>query len=321
MRKYHQLTSGERYELSALRKQGLSQREIARAMDRAPSTISREVRRNSKPDGGYRPDVAGEKTRGRRSRSRRNQQFTLGDWVLVVFYLKQLWSPEQISGTLKMKRQLWISHETIYRYVWDDRARGGTLYRYLRQALKKRRKGYAKYDSRGILAGKRALSERPPGAENRSRVGHFEGDTVMGSGDTHCIVTLVDRTTGYVIIGKLESRRVVDTNRRAIELIERTCRRVRTVTVDNGTEFHGFKDIEASTGALFYFAAPYHSWERGTSENTNGLIRQYLPKRTSMAHVTQDDCDRIAHQLNTRPRKRLGYLTPEQCYENQLSIR
>ena len=124
-----------------------------------------------------------------------------------------------------------------------------------------------------------------------------------------------------MIIGKLESRRIVDTNRRAIELIERTCRRVRTVTVDNGTEFHGFKDIEASTGALFYFAAPYHSWERGTSENTNGLIRQYLPKRTSMAHVTQEDCDRIAYQLNTRPRKRLGYLTPEECYEYQRSIR
>ncbi len=320
MSKYHQLTSGERYALSALRRQGLSQRAIARSLNRAPSTISREVKRNTKPDGGYRPDVADQKTRRRRSRSRRNQQFTTGDWVLVMYYLRQLWSPEQISCWLKRKRLLLISHETIYRYIWDDRARGGALYIYLRQALKQRRKGYGTYDSRGRVAGKRAIAERPLGAENRSRVGHFEGDTVMGSGDKHCILTLVDRRTGYVIIGKLESRTVADTNRKAIELIVNTVRRIRTITVDNGTEFHGFKDVEAETGALFYFATPYHSWERGTSENTNGLIRQYFPKRTSMAHITQADCDRVARQLNSRPRKRLGFLTPKECYEKHLSI-
>ena len=132
--------------------------------------------------------------------------------------------------------------------------------------------------------------------------------------DKHCVLTLVDRKSGYVMIGKLRTRTVEATNRRAVRLINNAARPTRTITVDNGTEFHGYKAIEAATGSRFYFATPYHSWERGTSENTNGLIRQYLPKRTTMAHVTQRACNRIAQKLNTRPRKRLGYRTPEECY-------
>ncbi len=316
--KYRQLTSGERYELSALRKQGYCNAAIARALGRHRSTIGREVRRNSKPDGGYRPDVAGEKTRGRRRRSRQHWRFSEAEWALVIELLQEHWSPEQISGYLKRWGLLSISYETIYRFVWEDRATGGRLYDHLRQRPKRRRKRYGAYDSRGRLAGKRAIAERPPGAENRSRVGHFEGDTVMGSSsDTHCVLTLVDRKTGYVLIGKLTSRTVADTNRKAIALIRDAGRTVRTITVDNGTEFHGHEDIEMRTGSRFYFATPYHSWERGTSENTNGLIRQYLPKRVTMKHVTQQDCDRIAARLNRRPRKRLRYRSPEECYASR----
>ncbi len=229
-------------------------------------------------------------------------------------FLEEDWSPEQITGRLKSAGLLSISHETIYRYVWEDRKRDGKLHEHLRCSPKKRRKRYGSYDSRGRLAGKRPISDRPPGAENRSRVGHFEGDTVIGSSDKHCVLTLVDRKTGYVMIGKLKARTVEATNRRAIGLLRGSRRRVRTVTVDNGTEFHGYKKIEATTGTRFFFAAPYHSWERGTSENTNGLIRQYLPKRTSMAQITQSDCNRIAATLNRRPPKRLGFKTPEECY-------
>jgi IS30 family transposase len=237
------------------------------------------------------------------------------DWAVVTVYLEQDWSPEQIAGRLRKTGELRISHETIYRGIWDDKRRGGVLHLHLRGANKQRRKRYGRYDSRGRLAGKRSISERPPGAENRSRVGHLEGDTVLGSSDKHCILTLVDRKTGYLMIGKLEARTVHATNARAVALIRGTARRVRSVTVDNGTEFHGYKDIETITGASFYFATPHHSWERGTSENTNGLIRQYLPKRTSMAHVSQKDCRSIAQQLNDRPRKRLDYRTPKECYE------
>ena len=311
---YRQLTSGERYALSALRKQGFSQAAIARALGRHPSTISREVRRNQK-QGWYAPSRAHMKARRRRSRSRRNRRFTGASWQLVTSLLEQLWSPEQIVGRLRKERRLWISHETIYRYIWEDRRRGGQLYRYLRGAAKLRRKRNGRYDSRGRLAGKRHITERPAGAEKRSRVGHLEGDTVIGNSDQHCVLTLVDRKTGYLLMGKLCSRTVEETNQRAITLLQTAPRRTRTITLDNGTEFHGYKAIEAATGAAIYFATPHHSWERGTNENTNGLIRQYLPKRTSMARVSQAQCDMIAEQLNNRPRKRLGYRTPKECYE------
>ena len=314
MRTYHQLTSEERYAIATLRKQGLVPAAIALALGRHRSTIYREIKRNRRKDGGYRWFTAGEKTRGRRSRSRRNQRFTPADWELVESWLREDFSPDQVSGWLLRFRLLSISHETIYRYVWDDRQRGGALYRHLRGAQKKRRKRYGRYDSRGRLAGKRAISERPPGAENRSRVGHLEGDTMLGT-DKHCIATLVDRKTGYVMIGKLKARTVAELNRAAIELINSAARRIRSVTVDNGTEFHGYKTIEAATGADFFFATPHRSWERGTNENTNGLIRQYVPKRTSLAHLTQNHCDSIADKLNNRPRKRLGYRTPAECYE------
>ena len=314
MRKYRQLTSGERYELSALRKQGLSNAEIARALGRHRSTVGREIARNSRKDGGYRVQNAQWMANGRRSRSRRNRRFVGPEWALVVARLEAQWSPEQISGRLKKSGELRISHETIYTYVWRDKRAGGLLHRHLRGAQKKRRKRYGHYDSRGRLAGKRPIAERPPGAENRSRVGHLEGDTVLGT-NKHCLLSLVDRKTGFTMIGKLKARTVEATNRAAIGLINRASRPIRSVTVDNGTEFHGYKDIEAATGADFFFATPHHSWERGTNENTNGLIRQYAPKRTSLAHLTQDDCDRIAQKLNNRPRKRLGYRTPAECYE------
>jgi len=234
---------------------------------------------------------------------------------LVEACLRQQWSPEQASGWLRRRGQLSISHETIYRHIWLDRKQGGGLYLHLRCSPKQRRKRYGRYDSRGRLAGKRHICERPAGAQNRSRVGHLEADTVIGNiSDKHCVLTLVDRKSGYVMIGKLRTRTVEATNRRAVRLINNAARPTRTITVDNGTEFHGYKAIEAATGSRFYFATPYHSWERGTSENTNGLIRQYLPKRTTMAHVTQRACNRIAQKLNTRPRKRLGYRTPEECY-------
>ncbi len=237
MSTYHQLTSGERYELSALRKQGLKQAQIARALGRDRSTISREVRRNAKKDGAYRPALADDFARWRRSRSRRNQRFAPADWELVETWIKEDFSPEQVSGWLRRYRLLSISHETIYRYIWDDRRRGGTLYRHLRGSNKKRRKRYGRNDSRGRLAGKKPIALRPPGAHNRSRVGHLEGDTVLGT-DKHCLLTLVDRKTGYLMIAKLKARTVAELNRTAIELINNAARRIRSVTVDNGSEFH-----------------------------------------------------------------------------------
>lgn len=178
---YRQITSGERYMLAALRTQGCSASEIARVLGRHPSSISREIRRNCCNDGAYRPSKADRRTRGRRSRSRRNRRFTGDDIRLVEGLLPHLWSPEQVAAWLKRHGMLSISHETIYQHVWRDKRRGGRLYEYLRCAGKQRRKRYGRYDSRGRLAGKRHISERPASVEQRSEIGHWEIDTVMGN--------------------------------------------------------------------------------------------------------------------------------------------
>ena len=310
MNRYRQLTLRERVAISEGRKQGLSQAAIARRVRRTPSTISRELRRNARPSGIYRAPEADQRARARRSKSRRHSYFSAEQWALIESRLVLDWSPEQIAGRLRLEEALWISHDTIYRYVRRDRRAGGQLSKHLRGASKKRRKGYGRPDSRGRLRGKRHISERPAGAENRSRFGHLEGDTVLGRPDKDCILTLVDRRSGYTIIGKLRDRTAAETTRCAIDLILAAPFPIHTITVDNGTEFHGFPEIEAATGVRFFFANPHHSWERGTSENTNGLIRQYIPKRSSMKTISQQDCHDIAHKLNHRPRERLGFLTP-----------
>jgi transposase, IS30 family len=313
--KYRQITSGERYAIAALRRRGLSAREIAAELGRAHTTISREIRRNRCNDGGYRPFKASHRTRGRRSRSRRNARVTPETWAIVERYLRLDWSPEQVAGFLRVESICSISHETIYVYVWHDKTQGGDLWQHLRQAGKKRRKRYGRYDSRGRLAGKRHISERPPEVEGRLQTGHWEIDTVMGTEHgRNSVLTLVERATGYTVMGKLDRHCAASAAARCIELVGRHVGRVATITADNGTEFHGYRQIEDATGVEFYFATPHHSWERGTNENTNGLIRQYLPKRTSLAHITQEDCDAVAARLNARPRKRLGFKTPEECY-------
>ena len=313
--KYCQITSGERYMISALRTQGHNASEIARQLCRHPSTIYRELNRNfSRFDGAYRPSIAISRTSGRRSRSRRNLHFTAKDHRLVIKHLKEGWSPEQISGRLRDDGVLSISHETIYTYIWKNKRHGGELFKLLRCTTKKRRKRRNSHDSRGRLAGKRHISERPLSVETRASIGHWEIDTVTGVGSKDCIVTLVERKSGFAIIGKLKDKTVNQANARTTELIQKYQNRFRTITADNGSEFHGYAAIEQITGIKFYFATPYHSWERGSNENLNGLIRQYLPKRASMAHLTQHDCNAIARKLNTRPRKRLGYRTPEECF-------
>ncbi len=312
--KYRQITLEERYVIGLLRRQGYNASAIARFLGRHRSTIVREVRRNRKAsDGGYRPQLADWYARGRRSRSRRNRRFSTNDMRRVEELLMRKWSPEQIAGHMRLHRTLRISHETIYRHIWDDKRKGGDLYTHLRGAQKQRRKRYRSYDSRGRVASKRHISTRPAAVETRKQIGHWEADTVVGPGKP-CILSLVERKTGYLVIGKLEARTTAEVNQRATQLIQRQKRKVRTITADNGTEFHSYSNIEKTTGALFYFANPYHSWERGTNENTNGLIRQYIPKGKSMANLSQHQCNAIARELNQRPRKRLGFRTPEECY-------
>jgi len=315
---YTQLTFEDRVMLSTLRQQGLSVRNIATQMGRHFSTVYREIERNRChcTNGAYRPSKAEQRTRARRSRSRRNRHYTDSDFLLIRKLLRLKWSPEQIIGHLRrfrlMKRR--ISHETIYQYIWRDKANGGHLWTHLRQSPKLRRKRYRAYDSRGQLANKRHISERPITVETRRYKGHWEIDTMFGQGSNACIVTLVERKTGFLTVGKLEDKSTQSLNKKVIRLINRLPSAFKTITADNGTEFHQYPSIEKSCNVTFYFATPYHSWERGTSENTNGLIRQYLPKHLNLDMVTQQDCDRIANSLNQRPRKRLNYKTPEEVF-------
>ncbi len=312
---YQQLTSGERYTISTLKRQGLTINEIADEVGRHRSTVYRELSRNTCNDGRYRVSKAESRTRGRRSRSRRNQQFSNDDFKIVNKYLRMKWSPDQIANTLRDEGILDISHETIYKHIWLNLCNGGNLYTHLRQSQKKRRKRYNAYDSRGLLAGKRHIDQRPQVATNRERIGDWEIDLVMGRSDKDCILTLVERKSGLTKIYKLKNKTKKETNKKLLKLINSLDTEIKTITADNGTEFHGYKEIEKKTGVKFYFCTPFHSWERGTNENTNGLIRQYLPKGESMASLTQRKCNKIAHELNTRPRKRHGYKTPLSVYE------
>jgi IS30 family transposase len=312
---YQQLSQEERYIIAALSRSRHSFAEIGRQLGRPTSTITREVARNRcTSDNGYRAEVAHSYATARRRRERRGSQFSLEQWALVIRLIRYDFSPEQVSQILRLYCDFTISHETIYKYILYDKKKGGTLYKHLRIMPKRRRKRYNSHDSRGVLPGKRHISTRPKEIELRDAIGHWEGDTVIGKDRHHCIVTLVERKTGFVIIKKINARTAAEVTIACIQAIKEHKCKFLTITFDNGTEFHGYKAIEAAFPVTCYFATPYHSWERGTNENTNGLIRQYIPKRSCMKSLTQADCDRIAYRLNTRPRKRLGFKTPQELY-------
>lgn len=315
MNSYHQLSQEERYTITALLKSKRKKADIARELNRNPSTISRELKRNRKPyDDEYRAFDAQHYSTARRRRVRRGTHFGEEQMQEVNALIQMKWSPEQISNYMKLYGSFSISHETIYKHILRDKKNGGTLYRHLRIMPKLRRKRYNSRDSRGILPGKRHISTRPREIESRETFGHWEGDTMMGRDLRHCTLTMVERNTGFAVIRKMESRKAPSVTAAVVPVIRERVHDFKTLTLDNGTEFHDYMELEAHSLITCYFATPYHSWERGSIENLNGLIRQYLPKGTCMKDVTQELCDHIAFQLNTRPRKRLGYKTPLEVY-------
>lgn len=312
---YHQLTQEERYMITAHLMCGMNPSQIARCLGRHRSTITRELARNATHhDQSYRAEKAHSYAVARRRRSRRRAHFSTVEMSIVARLLRRRWSPEQIAGVLQKQGTLSISHETIYRRIRWDRRSGGDLWRYTRIMSKFGRKRYRSIDSRGVLPGKRPITERPPEVELRQELGHWEADTVMGSDMRHCVLTLVERKSGYVIIKKLTARTKRAVTRAATRAIRSHCRQFKTITFDNGTEFHDYAILEQRFPITVYFATPYHSWERGSNENLNGLLRQYLPKGTCMRNLTQKRCNQIAYDLNHRPRKRHGYDTPASLY-------
>ncbi len=314
---YSQLHTEERYSIALMRARRCSVIEIARELGRHRSTIYREVRRNAaKFDQAYRPFFAIEKANGRRRRSRRNRRYTPEHFAVIERLLREDYSPEQVVGRLRLEGVRVMSHETIYLHIWADRAHGGSLWRHLRGARKRNRKRYGRHDSRGRLAGKRMITERPAIVERRARLGDWEIDTVHGRGKPGA-VTIVERKSGLVRVGPLPRLGAQETLQRASALLRHERHPIRTITADNGSEFHMYKQLERRLRTTVYFALPHHAWERGTNENTNGLLRQYLPKQTCLRALSQDQCSVIAERLNNRPRLRLGFRTPNEVYHGR----
>jgi transposase, IS30 family len=297
-----------------MRRQHVGMSKLARHLGRHRSTLYREVKRNrSAHDGRYRASHAVEKASGRQHRSRRNWLYGPAEFAPVETLIRQRLSPEQIVGRSRRAGQSVMSHETIYRWIWADKRGGGSLWQSLRGARKQKRKRYGRYDSRGRLAGKRRIEQRPAVVAGRGRIGDWEMDTVHGRG-LACVVTVVERKTGLLRMGPIHRATKEATLARTVKLLWGERERVKTITADNGTEFHSYRELESILDTEVYFATPHHAWERGTNENTNGLIRQYLPKGTNLSGLTQRQCDRIAEQLNNRPRLRLGFKTPNEAY-------
>ena len=313
---YHHLTLEERYLIGQDKSMGKSLRSIAKRLERSVATVSRELSRNvDRSSGHYRYAKAHSYARARLRQCRRGPNFMPDELALVHARLLERWSPEQISGRLGLDQRLVVSCSTIYRWIAKDKRRGGQLWASTRRLSRRYRKGYRVADSRGRLRDKPALSTRPLEVNLRQAFGHWEGDTVMGRDGRHCLLTLVERKTRYVRIVKLPARRAVEVNQAlSKELDFMGSLEIHSITLDNGTEFHGYAELHERFGTEFFFAKPYHSWERGTNENTNGLIRQYLPKGRCLRDITQRDCDAIELALNNRPRKILGYRTPLEAY-------
>jgi len=308
---YHHISDAERCSMTAMGMAGCTESQIAQSLGRSRSTIHRERRRNVCRDGKYRRQKATWKAAARRKSASRRSHYTTKEWAVIDGLLTEKWSPEQIAMSVKSTHAITISHQSIYRHIHTNRRLGGLLFTHLRHSGKKRRKRYGSIEGRGKAKGKRSIEDRPASIGNRTTRYHWEADTVMGAtGCKHCLVTLVERKSGYALIGKLSHRTAMGAARKIIDLLREFPVKVLSITTDNGTEFNAFKVIERSLGIKIFFAHPHSAWERGTNENTNGLIRQYAPKGVTMKRLTQRRCNAIAYALNTRPRKRHGYKTP-----------
>lgn len=301
---YTHLTREERYQIYALKKAGHTQSEIAKVLERSPSTISRELSRN-RGGRGYRPKQAHRLACERHASNAR--QIDEATWRFAKARLREDWSPDQISNHAD------ISHETVYQRVYADKRAGGSLWKHLR-CQKQRRKRYGKRDLRGTIPNRLSIEQRPAVVEKRSRIGDWEADTVIGKNHKQAIVSLVERKSGYTLIRKVERRTADAVSRTMTKLLKPYQSRVHTITSDNGKEFAGHEKVARALRVDFYFAHPYASWERGTNENTNGLIRQYFPKGMDFTSITQQEISHVMKRLNNRPRKRLGYLTPAQVF-------
>ncbi len=318
MSDYKQLTYEQRCQIEALKKSGMTQQQIANAVGARQPTISRELRRNT-GQRGYRHKQAQRKAEERRHNATKAVKMTEPMIDRVEQKLAQKWSPEQISGWLCMEHGETLSHERLYQHIWEDKRAGGQLYTYLRRQGKKYQKRCNGKRSRGQIRNRVGIEERPGVVDEKSRVGDWEIDTVIGKGHSGALVTLVERVTQFTLVANVPNKSAEAVTAATIELLKPYRSVLHTITADNGKEFAYHEQLTAELGAAVYFARPYHSWERGLNENTNGLLRQYWPKSTDFKKVTGKEVTGVVTQLNQRPRKTLGFKTPEVLMQNHMA--
>lgn len=312
--RYTRLTEGERWQIGALHASGKSYAEIGRQLGRHERTIKREIDRNSTVHG-YKPDQAQRMAENRHNQKNWQRRKLVGDILdLVIEKLKEYWSPEQISGWLKVNYGLHISAEIIYQYIWKAKRRGVNLYKYLRHGGKKYHKRSKVNGSRSRIPNRVDISHRPAIVDTKQRLGDWEADTIVGKNRKGFIVSLVDRKSKYTklaVVPNKTSAVVIDAIHHCLDPHKH---KTNTITFDNGTEFTNHQDLQTSLEAKTYFATPYHSWERGLNEHTNGLVRQFLPKKTDFTSLSQQHLAHIESLLNNRPRKSLNYKSPHQVF-------
>ena len=311
---YTHLTREERYQIHALRRRKVAITAIAADLGRHRSTIVRELARNATPKGAYSPAQAHTQAKERLSGPDNVRTIGAEHWSLAMRYLRLGLSPQQISGRFRLEKHLPISAECIYLRVYKDKAAGGTLVQHLRcQKLRRKRYGSGQ-ERRGSLKNCVRIDQRPEVVQERSRIADWEGDTVIGRGHQGVLVTLVERTSRFALAAALPRRTSSAVAEVVIDLLRAHKERCKTITFDNGKEFAEHEFIGQCLGAQVYFAHPYCSWERGCNENTNGLLRQYFPKKMSLREVTQIEVDEAVYALNHRPRKCLDYRTPHEVF-------
>lgn len=318
--KHHtKLTAKERDLIAVWRGGKIGVREIARRLGRSPSTISDELERNRYGES-YVAIHAQAVTKKRKLEARRRQPLKNSDvYSYVLAKLEKGWSPETIAGRLKKHNgRTIICHETIYQFVYDsDYGKSQKLYQYLKRGKKHRTKYYGRRSQKETIPNRIFIDERPETVLTRRDIGHWEGDSIIYR-NKQAINSLVERKSRFTVLTKLERKTALLTQQAVSRIVSLPHK---TLTVDNGTENTSHEDITRSLGIRVYFCHPYHSWEKGTNENTNGLVRRYLPRGTSIEDVTQDDIDDIAWELNNRPRKVLNFSTPQEILESELGVR
>ena len=319
MRKYKQLAIEQRYQIYAFRKAGLSLKSIAEEIGCDKSTISRELRRN-KGKRGYRPDQAQKKACDRKRTARKTIKLTPELKALIAAFISEDWSPEQVAGYLKKKNIAHVSHESIYQIIKADKLSGGSLYSHLRCRKKKYKKRYGSIDRRGGIPNRKSIDERPKIVSEKSRIGDWEGDTVIGKNHKGALVTLVERKTKFTLVAYVANKTAENVTKAMIALLAPHIEKVHTITVDNGKEFAYHEQVTQKLNSQVYFAHPYHSWERGLNENTNGLIRQYVPKKSEINTTTQNQLGMIMSKLNFRPRKSLNFDSPADLFYNLVKV-